>query len=233
MRDLVSTEAFAIMISLIAFEVGCIISKKTKLAILNPLLVSIILIIAFLKYFNISVLDYNKGGQFISFFLSPATVVLAVPLYKKIKLFKENALPIFFGIFLGTLSGIATVIILCHLFGLSKSLDLSIIPKSITTPIGVEVSKQLGGIPSITVAAIILTGIIGAIIGPGVFKILNIKDKVAIGVALGTASHAVGTAKAIELGETEGAMSSLSIGIAGLITVLIVPIMTRIFHSLI
>ncbi|KZL89598.1 LrgB family protein [Clostridium magnum] len=233
MRDIVSTPAFAIMISLVAFEIGCIINKKTKLSVLNPLLVGIILIIIFLKYFNISVSDYNKGGQFISFFLSPATVVLAVPLYKKIKLFKENALPIFSGIFLGTLSGIATVITLCHLFGLSKSLNLSIIPKSITTPIGVEVSKQLGGIPSITVAAIILTGIIGSIIGPGVFKILNIKDKVAIGVALGTASHAVGTSKAIELGETEGAMSSLSIGIAGLITVLIVPIMTKIFHSLI
>ena len=107
------------------------------------------------------------------------------------------------------------------------------IPKSITTPIGVEVSKQLGGIPSITVAAIIITGIIGAIIGPVIFKILNIKDNVAIGVALGTASHAVGTSKAIEFGEIEGAMSSLSIGIAELITVLIAPVITRVFHSLI
>ena len=107
------------------------------------------------------------------------------------------------------------------------------IPKSITTPIGVEVSKQLGGIPSITVAAIIITGIIGAIIGPVIFKVLKIKDKVAIGVALGTASHAVGTSKAIELGETEGAMSSLSIGLAGLITVLIAPMIIKIFHSLI
>lgn len=233
MKDLISTPLFAIMISLVAFEVGCVVNKKTKLAVLNPLLVSVTLLILFIKYFNISISDYNKGGQFISFLLSPATVVLAVPLYKKIKILKAYALPIFAGISLGTLGGIISIIILCHLFGLSKSIDLSMIPKSITTPIGVEVSKQLGGIPSITVAAIIITGIIGAIIGPSVFKVFRIKDKVAIGVALGTASHAVGTSKAIEMGEIEGAMSSLSIGIAGLITVLVAPIMARIFHSLI
>ncbi|WP_411678682.1 LrgB family protein [Clostridium thailandense] len=233
MKELVSTPLFAIMISLVSFEIGCIVNKKTKLAILNPLLISIALVIMLMKCLNVSVEDYNKGGQFISLLLSPATVVLAVPLYKKIKLLKEYALPIFTGISLGSLGGIITIITLCHLFGISKSIDLSIIPKSITTPIGIEVSKQLGGIPSITVAAIIATGIIGAIIGPVVFKILNIKDEVAIGVALGTASHAVGTSKAIELGEIEGAMSSLSIGIAGLITVLIAPIVTRIFNSLI
>lgn len=233
MKDLISTPLFAIMISLVAFEVGCIINRKTKLAILNPLLISIALVIMILKYFNISVSDYNKGGQFISFLLSPATVVLAVPLYKKIKLLKAHALPILVGIFVGTLSGITTTITLCHLFGLSKSLNLSMIPKSITTPIGVEVSKQLGGMPSITVAAIIITGIIGSIIAPVIFEILSIKDKVAIGVALGTASHAVGTSKAIEVGEIEGAMSSLSIGIAGIITVLISPVITRVFHNLI
>ncbi|MBC2581346.1 LrgB family protein [Clostridium sp. DJ247] len=233
MKDLISTPLFAIMVSLIAFEIGCIIYKKTKLAILNPLLIGIILVMISLKYLNISVSDYDKGGQFITFFLSPATVVLAVPLYKKIKLLKEYAIPIFAGITLGTLGGIITIIFLCRLFGLTKPIDVSMIPKSITTPIGVEVSKQLGGIPSITVAAIIITGIIGSIIGPAVFKIFRIKDKVAIGVALGTSSHAVGTAKAIELGETEGAMSSLSIGVAGLITVLIAPIVVKFLYSLI
>ncbi|AKN29593.1 membrane protein [Clostridium carboxidivorans P7] len=233
MKNLISTPLFGIMISLITFEIGCIINKKTKLALLNPLLISIALVIMVLKYVNISIDDYNKGGQFITFLLTPATVVLAVPLYKKIKLFKANAVSIFSGIFMGTLGGITTVIILGHVFGLSKSIDLSMIPKSITTPIGIEVSKQLGGIPSITVAVIIITGIVGAIIGPTIFKLLKIKDKVAIGVALGTACHAVGTSKAIELGEIEGAMSSLSIGIAGLITVIIAPIMAKIFQGLI
>lgn len=233
MRELISTPIFGIMISLIAFEIGCVLYKKTKIAIFNPLFTSIIMIICFLTVFHISVSDYDKGGQFISFFLSPATVILAVPLYKKIKLLKAYALPIVAGITVGSLVGIITIIILCHLFGISKTLGLSMIPKSVTVPIGVEVSKQLGGIPSITVAAIIITGIMGAVVGPYIFKLFKIKDKVAVGVAMGTASHAVGTTKAIELGEVEGAMSSLSIGLAGVITVFIAPIITKILKSLI
>ncbi|MDW8801956.1 LrgB family protein [Clostridium sp. A1-XYC3] len=233
MRELISTPIFGIMISLIAFEIGCILYKKTKVPILNPLFTSIIMVMCFLTIFNINVSDYDKGGQFISFFLSPATVILAVPLYKKIKLLKAYALPIVAGITAGSLVGIITVIFLCHLFGISKPLDISMIPKSITVPIGVEVSKQLGGIPSITVAAIIITGIMGAVVGPYVCKLFKIEDKVAVGVAIGTASHAVGTTKAIELGEVEGAMSSLSIGLAGIITVFIAPVITKIFENFI
>lgn len=232
MKDLISTPLFGIMISLLAFEIGCILHRKTKLAIFNPLFVSIILVIGFLLIFNIKVEDYDKGGQFISFFLSPATVILAVPLYKKIKLLKSYAIPILAGISVGSIVGIISIIFLCHVFGLSKPLDVSMIPKSITVPIGVEVSKQLGGIPAITAATIIITGIMGAVIGPYVCKVFRIKDEVAIGVAIGTASHAVGTTKAIELGETEGAMSSLSIGVAGIITVVVAPIIVKIFHGL-
>lgn len=230
MGNLIATPMFGIMISLIAFEIGCILYKKTKLAIFNPLFTSIILVIAFLLIFNIKPSDYDRGGQFISFFLSPATVILAVPLYKKIKLLKAHAFPIIAGISVGSMVGVVVIILLCHLFGLAKPLDVSMIPKSITVPIGVEVSKQLGGIPAITAAAIILTGIIGAVIGPYVCKLFGIKDSVAIGVAIGTASHAVGTTKAIELGEIEGAMSSLSIGVAGIITVFVAPIIAKILH---
>lgn len=233
MHDLISSPSFFIMISLIAFEIACYINKKIKIAILNPLLVSIIFLIAFLKLFNISVNEYNTGGQFITFLLAPATVVLAVPLYKKIKLFKANAIPIFVGISLGTVGGITSVILLCNLLGISKQISLSMIPKSITTPIGMDVSKQIGGIPSITVAAIIITGITGAVIGPTIFNIFHIKDRVAKGIALGCSSHAVGTSKAIEMGEVEGAMSSLAIGLTGLITVILAPILTKIFNSLI
>lgn len=232
MKELISTPLFGIMISLIAFEIGCIINKKTRISIFNPLFVSIVLVIAFLNIFNINISDYDKGGQFISFFLSPATVILAVPLYKKIKLLKSYAVPIISGITVGSIVSIITIISLCQLFGLPKPIDVSLIPKSITVPIGIEVSKQLGGIPSITVAVIILTGIIGSIIGPYVCNFFKIKDKVAIGVAIGTASHAVGTTKAIEMGEIEGAMSSLSIGIAGIITVIIAPIIAKIFNVL-
>lgn len=233
MKDLISMPLFSIMISLVAFEIGCIINRKTKLAILNPLLISIALLIIFLKYFNVSVKEYNDGGQFITFLLSPATVVLAVPLYKKIKLLKAYALPIVAGILFGTIGGMITIVLLCNLFGISKKISLSMIPKSITTPIGMAVSQQIGGIQSVTVAAIIITGIFGAIIGPVVFKVFRIKDKVAKGIALGCSAHAIGTSKAIELGEIEGGMSSLSIGLTGLITVIIAPIVVKIFQSLI
>lgn len=233
MKDLISMPLFSIMISLVAFEIGCIINRKTKLAILNPLLISIALLIIFLKCFNVSVKEYNDGGQFITFLLSPATVVLAVPLYKKIKLLKAYALPIVAGILFGTIGGMTTIVLLCNLFGISKKLSLSMIPKSITTPIGMAVSQQIGGIQSVTVAAIIITGIFGAIIGPVVFKVFRIKDKVAKGIALGCSAHAIGTSKAIELGEIEGGMSSLSIGLTGLITVIIAPIVVKIFQGLI
>lgn len=228
MSEIISTPIFGIITSLIAFEFSYLLFKKTKFPIFNPLLISIIMIIVFLSTFNIRFEDYNIGGKYISFFLGPATVILAVPLYKKIKLLKANAVPILLGITFGSTLGMIAVICLSKLFKLDKILYISLIPKSITTPIGVEVSKQLGGMPAVTVAAIIITGIIGAVIGPMVCKIFKIKDRVAIGIAMGTASHAVGTSKAIELGETEGAMSGLAIGIAGLITVFLAPIIFKI-----
>ncbi|MGL5151327.1 MAG: LrgB family protein [Clostridium sp.] len=215
---------FGIFISLVAFEIGLYINKKTKIPIFNPLLIAILIIIGFLISFNISFATYNEGAKFINMFLGPATVVLAVPLYKQLELFKENASAIIWGIFIGSGIGIFSVVLLSNLFSLDKEILNSLIAKSVTTPIGIEITKNLEGIVPITVLAIIISGIVGAIIGPIICKILNIKDRVAIGIAIGTASHAVGTTKAIELGETEGAMSSLSIGIAGLLTVLIAPI---------
>ncbi|MCY6370262.1 LrgB family protein [Clostridium ganghwense] len=230
MTDFISTPIFGILISLIAFEIGCFIYHKTKLTIFNPLFISIILIISFLLKFNISVDSYNEGAQFISFFLGPATVILAVPLYKKIQLLKENSLPILVGIASGSCIGITSIVSLSYLLNLDKALNISLVPKSVTVPIGIEISKQLGGIPAVTAAAIILTGIIGAVIGPLICKCFRIKDNVAVGIAIGTASHAVGTTKALELGETEGAMSGLSIGIAGLITVFAAPFILKILN---
>lgn len=229
MKALIYNPIFGILISLVTFEIGCFIYKKTKFSLFNPLFISIILIILFLTKFHISLDEYNKGGQFISFFLTPSTVILAVPLYKKIKLLKANALPIIIGICGGSSTGIFCVLLLCHLFKLSKPINISMIPKSVTVPIGIEISKQLGGLPAVTVATIVLTGIIGAIIGPSICNFFKIKDKVAVGIAIGTASHAVGTSKAIEIGDTEGAMSGLSIGLAGLITVFIAPIICKFF----
>lgn len=228
MKELLTTPLFGIMLSLITFEIGCYIYNKTKISILNPLLIAITLIIVFLLKFNISLQDYNNGAQLISFFLGPATIVLAVPLYKQINLLKAHCLPILISIALGSVSGIISVLTLSKIFKLDKALASSLVPKSITTPIGIEVSKQLNGIPAITVAAIIITGIIGAIIAPYACNLLKIKNKIAIGIAIGTSSHALGTTKAVELGEIEGAMSSLSIGIAGIIIVFLSPILIKI-----
>ena len=223
MEILTENALFGIIISLLAFEAGLLIYKKTKFPLFNPLLIAIAFVISFLLVFNIDVDIYNKGGQFINMFLGPATVVLAVPLYKQLNLLKKYLLPILVGILLGSSIGISSVILLANIFGFEKVLTISLLSKSVTTPIGIEITKQLGGLAPVTVLSIIISGIIGSILGPLLCKKFKINNKVAIGIAIGTASHAVGTSKALELGETEGAMSSLSIGIAGIMTVFLAP----------
>lgn len=156
------------------------IYNKTKISLLNPLLIAITLVIVFLLKFNINLEDYNNGAQLISFFLGPATIVLAVPLYKQINLLKAHFLPILIGITLGSVSGIISVLTLSKIFKLDKALTSSLVPKSITIPIGIEVSKQLSGVPAITVASIIITGIIGAIVAPYACNLMKIKNKVAV-----------------------------------------------------
>ena len=231
MDVIISSPVFGVLVSIVAYEVGILIKQKSNLSIFNPLLIAIIILIIFFFIFNIKYDDYNSGGQVISFFLAPATVALALPLYKKFSLFKENALPILLGILCGAVFGIVSVIVLSKIFHLTDELTKSLIPNSITTPIGIALSKQLGGLPSIAVVAIIITGILGSIIGPFLYKILRIDDKVAMGIAMGSASHAVGTARAMEIGEIEGAMSSLTIAISGIMTVLIAPALWNLFSA--
>lgn len=223
MDTILQNNLFGIIISLITFEIGLLIYKKTKFPLFNPLLISIALVISILVVFDISVDTYNKGGEFINMFLGPATVVLAVPLYKQLELLKKYLFPILIGILIGSSIGISSVILLANIFGMEEILTLSLLSKSVTTPIGIEITNQLGGLTPVTVLAIVISGIFGAVIGPILCKIFKINNKVAIGISLGTASHAVGTTKALELGETEGAMSSLSIGIAGIMTVFLAP----------
>lgn len=224
-NELLSTPYFGLLLSIIAFETGLLIYRKTKLPILNPLLTAIFIVIFVLKTSGISYETYNIGGNYISFFLWPATVALAVPLYRQLDLLKKNIFPVLSGILAGCITAIISTIFISRLLGFDTEITMSLVPKSVTTPIGVELSKQLSGIPSLTVVAIVLTGIIGAVLGPKVCKVLGLKDKLAIGVSLGTAAHAIGTTKALEMGEVEGAMSGLSIGVAGLITVVLVPIL--------
>nr|WP_129600528.1 LrgB family protein [Anaerophilus nitritogenes] len=220
---------FGIIISLITFNIGLFIYKKTKLPILNPILISILLIVGILLNFEIPLESYDKGGRLISFFLGPATVVLAIPMYKQLPVLKKHIKAILIGISGGVITSISVVIALAKAFELDHTLKLSLIPKSITTPIGIAISESLGGISSIAVIAIIITGILGAIMAPFICKIFKIHHSVAKGIAIGTSSHAVGTSKALEMGETEGAMSSLSIALAGVITVFLAPLFVRIF----
>lgn len=224
MMDFLKTPVFGILLSVVCYEIGIFIQRKTKNPILNPLLLAIILVILVLTVFDIPKETYDLGGSYILFLLGPATVVMAVPLYRQINLLKKDWLPILVGIFVGSATSVLSVIGLARLFGVNIEIAVSMLPKSVTTAIGMEVSKEIGGVVSLTVAVIVLTGILGAVMGPFILKILGIKDEVAQGVAMGTASHAVGTSKAMELGETQGAMSGLSIGIAGLATVLIIPL---------
>ena len=227
MIEIFDTPIFGIVISIVAFEIGIIINRKTKLSIIKPLILAVGLIIAFLSISHIDYEVYNKGGSMISFLLGPATVVLAVPLYKQIEKLKKEKTPILIGITVGSLTGLLSVYFLSKLFGLDEILTLSLMPKSVTAAISMEVSKQINGIPALTVAATVVTGITGNVLWPYISKIFHIKDDVATGISLGTGAHAVGTAKAMELGEVEGGMSSLAIGVAGLITVLLAPLLVR------
>lgn len=212
---------FGLTISFLAFEMGKYIFEKTKFPLFNPLLVGAALVIGFLYYFSIPLDYYLKGGDMIEFFLIPGTVLLAVPLYKQLNLLKKYYIPILIGGLVGAVTTITSTIVLAKLLGIDRVLLISFIPKSITTPIGVEVSKNLGGIPAITIFSIVLTGICGNIFAVSICKLFKINHPVAKGVAIGISSHVGGTTKAMEMGEVEGAISALSIVIAGVLTLIL------------
>ena len=215
---------FGVMISLAVYEIGALLKKKLKLAILNPLLFSIAIVIVILIVFDIDYDTYNEGAKYLSYLLTPATVCLAVPLYEQLGLLKKNIKAITAGILSGALTSVVCVLVLSVLFHLKHKEYVTLLPKSITTAIGMGVSEELGGIVTITVAVIIITGVLGNIMAEFICKIFKIEEAVAKGIAIGSSAHAVGTAKAMEMGEIEGAMSSLSIAVSGLITVLLASV---------
>lgn len=221
MSSLLQSPMFGIVLSIFAFIIGVYFNKKTKSPLVNPLLVAIALIIIFLQVCKIPLASYQVGGNMISMFLAPATTVLGYSVYRQIEILKKYFIPIAAGCFVGSITSIGSVILLCKLFGLNDTLLASLIPKSVTTPIAMAVSEQLGGIPAVTVALVIITGITGAVICPFLIRLFHIDNAVAQGVAIGTCSHAVGTSKALELGEIQGAMSGIAIGISGIMTVII------------
>ena len=212
---------FGIVLTLCTFLFFSYIKKKTKLEILNPLLLSIIFIIGFLKVSKIEYQTYKEGADFINIFLTPAPIALAIPLKRELAKLKSHMYAIMQGILIGVLTSALTIMLIKFIFTLEDAHYKSLLPKSITTAIGIGISESIGGIPSITVFAIIMTGIFGSIISKAIFKAFKISHPLARGLSLGCASHAIGTAKAAELGEMEAAASSLGMVISGIITVIV------------
>lgn len=209
-----------IVLSLAGYEIGLLLKKKFKYALLNPLLISIIFVMGFLLIFKVDYESYNSSARYLSYLLTPATVSLAIPLYEQLELLKKNFKAIIIGIMSGVVTSLSTIFLLSVLFRLSHSEYVTLLPKSITTAIGIGLSEEMGGIVTITVATIIVTGVLGNIIAESICKVFSIKNPISRGLAIGTSAHAVGTARAMEMGEIEGAMSSLAIVVAGLLTVI-------------
>ena len=221
MKEILCNSAyFGVTVSLIGYGAGIMLKKKFKYAFLNPLLISIIFVIGVVLLCGVDYESYENSAKYLSYLLTPATVCLAVPLYQQMALLKKNLAAVACGILAGVLASLGSVLLLAFLFGLEHDVYVTLLPKSITTAIGMGVSEELGGLVTITVAVIIVTGVIGNVIGEAVCKLFRIYEPIAKGLALGTSSHAIGTAKALEMGEVEGAMSSLAIAVAGLLTVI-------------
>ncbi|MGN1210944.1 MAG: LrgB family protein [Candidatus Cryptobacteroides sp.] len=220
MKELVESSVFiGVMISLASYGLGIWLRKKTGLSFMNPLLISIILVIAFLLLTGVSYQTYAEGARAISFLLTPATVCLAVPLYQQFNLLKQNWKAVVAGLVSGVVSSLVCIFLLALLFRFEHQTYVTFLPKSITTAIGMGVAEELGGYVSLAVVVIVITGVFGNVVAEGVLRLFRIEEPIAKGIAIGSSSHAVGTAKAMEIGQVEGAMSSLSIVVCGLLTV--------------
>lgn len=228
MNEILTDSAFfGMFLTLVCYQVGVLVKRKVKIALATPLLVAVVLIIGILLVFHIDYENYENGAKYISYFLTPATVSLAIPLYRRMTLLKKHPAAIFGGIAFGVLIAMVSIFLLSLAFGLTHEQYVTILPKSITTAIGMGVSDKMGGIPALTVVAISITGVTGTVLAETICKLFRIREPIAKGLAIGTAAHALGTSKAMEIGEVEGAMSSLSIVVAGIMTVLAVQVFAR------
>ena len=225
MKELIDNSVYiGVLISLASYALGVWLRKKTGLSFFNPLLVSIILVILFLSVSGISYSTYAESADYISFLLTPATICLAVPLYEQFKLLKKNWKAVVAGIVSGVVSSLVCIFLMALLFRFDHQTYVTFLPKSITTAIGMGVAEELGGYVSLAVVVIVITGVLGNVIAEAVLKLFKIEEPIAKGIAIGSSSHAVGTAKAMEIGQIEGAMSSLSIVVCGLLTVILAPL---------
>lgn len=217
--SLTAEPLFGIVLCVAAYALACFLQQKLKTPVANPLLISGAIIIFLLYALDIPLENFQKGGSVITMLLGPATVALAVSIYRQIEVLKKNFLPVVLGCLAGAVASMVSAYTLSKLFGLDDSLLMSLLPKSVTTPIAMEISRQGGGVAAITVAAVVITGILGAVCAPLLIRVFRIREPVAQGVAIGSCSHALGTSRAITIGEIQGAMSGIAIGVSGIITV--------------
>lgn len=208
------------------------IRKKSGLVILNPILITICVMIALLKFFDISFEKFQEGGTYIEFWLKPAIVALGVPLYKHFDSIKRHFMPIFISQLVGSLTGIVSVVFIADFMGATPNVIISLAPKSVTTPIAIEISSTLGGIPSLTSAVVVCVGILGAVVGYRTMSIIRLNDNLSKGLAMGTASHAVGTATSMEVSPVDGVYATLGLIINGILTSLFAPVVLRLMGYL-
>ncbi len=221
---LASSAVFGMLISLCLYRLGMVMKKRFRSGLVNPLLIAIAGTIAVLLICDVEYEAYAASVQPLSYLLTPATVCLAVPLYRQLALLKKSWKAVMGGIAIGVVTSLVCIFLLAVIFSLDSAQYATLLPKSITTAIGMGVSAELGGIETITVAVIVLTGIAGNVMAEPVCRLFRITDPVAQGVAIGTSAHAIGTAKALEMGQVTGAMSGLAIAVAGIMTVVLAPI---------
>ncbi len=219
MTDLLfSHPSLGIILSIGAYAVGARIKEKTGSSLANPLLIATVVVIAVIALTPISLDHYRLGGTMVTMFIVPATVVLAIQINHQWPTLRANLLPVLGGCIIGSLASLGSVWLLCRLFGIDPAFTASLLPKSVTTAISIDLSERSGGLPSLTVSAVILTGITSSILSPLLIRLLRLRDRIAAGIAIGTSGHAIGTAKALELGETEGAFSGIALGLSGVVT---------------
>ncbi len=223
LKPMVSGEVFMLMLSTGTFLLGVYLYKKLKFPLLQPLLISVVIIIPFLKITGIEYQTFYQQTRILNFMLGPSVVALGYVLYEQLEYIKGNVLSILTAVFTGSIVGIVSVILVAKAFGADKVLVASLAPKSVTTPIAMSIAQNTGGVPELAVVFVVLCGIFGGLIGPILLRKIGIKSKIAKGLAMGSASHALGTAKAMEMGALEGAVSGLAIGIMGVMTALLVP----------
>jgi len=228
-RPVISSEVFLLMFSMGTFLLGVLAYKRTKITLLQPLLISMIIIIPFLKFTGIDYPTFYKQTRILNFMLGPSVVALGYVLYEQIEQIRGNVISILTSVFVGSVVGIVSVVLVAKLLGADHILMASLAPKSVTTPIAMSLSEKSGGVPSLTAAFVVICGIFGGLIGPILLRKIGVKSKIAQGLAMGSSAHALGTARAMEMGAVEGAISGLAIGIMGIMTALLIPFAERLF----